>query len=78
MKLSKKITDHDHHKHTTTQEFNKVTSETFAARLVQANLTSKNDIAALVKKTDVDDKLKNLNKEVTSNKSKNILFENEF
>ena len=50
MKLSKKITDHDHHKHTTTQEFNKVTSETFAARLAQANLTSKNDIAALVKK----------------------------
>ena len=30
-----------------------------------------------VKKTDFDDKLKDLNKEVTSNKAKNILIENE-
>ena len=43
--------------------------ESFVARLVQANLGSKNDIAALVKKTDFDDKLKNLNKNPTSNKN---------
>ena len=42
----------------------------FVARVAQANLARKNDIAALVKKTDFDDKLKNLNKTVTSNKTK--------
>ena len=31
----------------------------FAARLAQANLTSKSDIANFIKKTDFDDKLKN-------------------
>ena len=66
--IEKKITDHDHDKYITTPEFNKLTAENFAARLAQANLASKNDIAALVKKTDFDDKLKNLNKKVTSNK----------
>ena len=30
----------------------------FAARLAQANLTSKSDIANFIKKTDFDDKLK--------------------
>ena len=60
--IEKKITDHDHAKYITTQEFNKLTSENFAARLAQANLSSKNDIAKFVKKTDVDDKLKNLNR----------------
>ena len=59
MKLKKKITGHDHDKHITTPEFNKVTAESFAARLAQANLASKNDIATLVKKADFDDKLKN-------------------
>ena len=42
----------------TTPEFNKLREDNFAARLAQANLVSKNDIAALVKKTDFDDKLK--------------------
>ena len=32
-------------------------------------MASKNDIAALVKKTDFDDKLKYLNENVTSNKN---------
>ena len=62
-KWKKKITDHDHgNKYLTTQKFNKLTSENFAARLAQANLASKNDIAIIVKKTDFDDKIKNLNK----------------
>ena len=39
---------------------------------MQANLASKSDIAALVRKTDFDDKLKNLNKKVTSNKTKHV------
>ena len=43
--------------------------------MAQANLASKNGIAALVKKTDFDDKLKHLNKKVTSNKTKHVLVE---
>ena len=44
--VEKKITDHDHiNKHITTQEFNKLTSKNFAARLQQGNLESKNDNA---------------------------------
>ena len=39
-------------------------------RLRQANLASKNDIANLKKKKDIDDKLKILNKNVTSIKTK--------
>ena len=68
----KKSTDHGHsNKYITTQECNKLTSENFAARLAQANLASKNDIATFVKKKiDFDDKLKKLNTKVTSNKTK--------
>ena len=40
----------------------KLTAENFAARLARANLPRKNYIAILVKKTDFDNKLKNLNK----------------
>ena len=47
------------------QEFNKLTSENITAKLKQANLASKNDIANIVKKIDFDEKLKI----VTSNKN---------
>ena len=50
IEIEENITDHDHNKYITTQEFNKLTSENFAARLAQANLASKNDIADFVKK----------------------------
>ena len=56
---------------------NLITSEKLAARLAQVNLASKNDIAAFVKKINFDDKIKNLNKKVTSNKLKHLLVENE-
>ena len=46
--------------------------EHFASRIGQVNLASKNDIAIFVKKTDFDDKLKDLNKKCTSNKTKHI------
>ena len=49
VKLKKKITIDHNHKYITTQEFNKLRSEHFIARLKQANLASKNDIANLVK-----------------------------
>ena len=62
MKLKVKLVL-DHNK-ITTQEFNKLTSENFTARLKEANLVSKNDIANFVQKTDFDEKLKT----VTSNR----------
>ena len=73
--IEKKIIDHDHDKCITTPEFNKLTSEKFAARLAWANLASKNDIIVLVKKRDFDEKLKDLNNKVTSNKAKHVLLE---
>ena len=57
---NKITTDHDHDKYINSQEFNQFASEHFTARLAQANLASKNDIANFVKKTDFDDKLKML------------------
>ena len=49
MKIEKRISDHDNDKYITTPEFNRLTAENFAARLAEANLTSKNDIANFVK-----------------------------
>ena len=70
--MEKKNTDYDHDKYITTQEVNKIMSKSFAARWAQANLASKNDNVALVKKTDFYDKLKNLNKKGTRNKAKHV------
>ena len=66
--IQEKITDHDHDRYITTLECNKLTAENFASRLAQANLATKNDIAALTKDTDFDNKLKKSNKNVTSSK----------
>ena len=55
---NKITTDHDHDKYITTQEFNRLTSENFTARLKQANLASKNDIVNFVKKTSLGEKQK--------------------
>ena len=52
--------------------------DNFAARLAKAKLTTTDDISDFVKKkqkkkkTDFDEKLKNINKKVTSNKMKNV------
>ena len=73
----KKITDHDHDKYITTPGFNKLTTEKFAVRLAKVNLETKSDISFFRKRRYFDDKLKNLNKKVTSNKTKNLLVENE-
>ena len=77
-KIENKLdTDHNHDKYINTQDFNKLTSESFNARLAKSDLASKRDIANFVKKTDFDDKLKNMNKNVTSNKTKHAIVENE-
>ena len=64
--LEKEFTDHKHDKHITTPEFNKLTAESFAVRLPQANL---------ITKTDFDTKLSSLIREITSNKTKHLLIE---
>ena len=43
--IENKILDHDHDKFITTQEFSKLTADSFAARLAQANLATNVDIA---------------------------------
>ena len=64
--IENKITaGHDHNKYNTTEEFIKLTSENFTARLKQTGLASVNDIGNFVKKTNFDNKLKN----VSSNKN---------
>ena len=55
-----KITDHNHDKYISTPEFNKLTSENFAARLKQANLASESEIANFLNKTDFHNKLKDV------------------
>ena len=56
MTKSKKKASHD--EYITTQEFNKLTADNFAARLRQLNLASENDIADFVKQANFDQKLK--------------------
>ena len=69
MRLKRKsLIDHDHDKYITTSEFNKLTTENFAARLEQAHL---------VAKTDFDAKSTSLNKKIKSNKTKHVFVENE-
>ena len=63
--MEQKITDHNHDKYITTLDFNKLTSENFAARLKQVNLASKIEIANFVKKIDFHNQVRN----VTSNKN---------
>ena len=55
--IEKKIADHNHDKYITTQEYNKLTTENFHARLAQANL---------ITKTDFDAKLQSLSKRIIS------------
>ena len=54
--IENQITDHNHDQYSTTPEFNKLTSETFAARLKQANWMTK---------TEFDSKLRSFNKQIT-------------
>ena len=67
----------NHSKYITTPKFSKLAVENFTARLKQANVATKADIADFLKRKDFVDKLKKINKRVTSNKSKHLLVENE-
>ena len=59
------MTVYNHDKYIAIQEFNQLTVDNFTARLKQANLARKSDIANFVKKKDFHNKLKN----ITSNKT---------
>ena len=63
--IENKLNNHNHDKYIDTPEFNKLAGDVFNARLAQANL---------VTKTDFDDKLSNLNRKITKNKSDIYLF----
>ena len=52
-----------------------MTEDNFAARLAQTKLATKDDIADFIKETDFDQKIKNINKEITSNKTKYVRVE---
>ena len=66
--IENKLTDYNHDKYITTPEFNTLAVDVFNARLAQANL---------IAKTDFDAKLSSLNKNVTKNKTRHLLVENE-
>ena len=66
--LEKKLTVHNHDKYTTAPKFNTLAASVFNARLAQANLITKKDF---------DAKLSSLNRNITSNKSKHLLVQNE-
>ena len=51
---------------------NPIAAENFAARLKQANIATKADFDDLVENTDFDNKLKDLNENLTSNKTKHV------
>ena len=66
--IEKKLTDHNHDKYITIPEFNKFTAGIFATRLAQANL---------ITKINFDTKLSSLNQKINSDKTKNLLVENQ-
>ena len=66
--IEKKTTHHNHDKYVTTQEFNKLTTENFNARFVQANLVPK--LLLIIICPVFDNKLSRLNRIIVSNKTK--------
>ena len=66
--IQNKLTDHNHDKHITTSEFNTLAADVFNARLAQANFLTKPDF---------DAKLLRINREITENKTENLLVKNE-
>ena len=66
--IKKKLTDHNHDKYITTPYFNALAADAFNEGLAHANLVTKRDF---------DPKLSSFNREITVNKTKNLLVENE-
>ena len=66
--IEKNLTDHIYDKYITSPEFNNLAARVFTARLTPANW---------ITKTDFDNKLKSLNQNSNSNRTKYLLVENE-
>ena len=66
--IGNKLNDHNHEKYIATPEFNTLVAYVFNARLAQANLITKSDF---------DAKVSNPNREITQNKTRHLLVENE-
>ena len=62
--IENKLNNHNQEKYIDNSEFNKLAADVFNARIAQANL---------MRKIDFDAKLSNLNKKITSNKTKRLL-----
>ena len=58
--MENKILDHNHDKHITCQECNKLTANNFLARLKQASPGSKNDFSKIINNFDLDKKIETL------------------
>ena len=69
MKFKKKVNNHNHDKYITTPEF-----ITMAADVFKTRLAAQTD---LIRKPDVDFRLKKISDRVTKNKTKHLLLENE-
>ena len=66
--IENKLTNHNLDKYIDNQEFNKLSTDVFNARLAQAKL---------ITKTEFDSKLSSRNRKITQNKTKYLLVENE-
>ena len=66
--IENKFNTHNHDKYIDTSEFNILAVDVFNVRIAQANV---------VTKTDFDAKLSGFNKNITQNKTKHLLVENE-
>ena len=62
--IENKLTNYNHDKYIDTQEFDKLATDVFNARLAQVNL---------ITKTDFDAKLSSLHRKITQNKIKHLL-----
>ena len=62
--IENKLTNHNHDKYIDTQEFDKLATDVFNARLAQVNL---------ITKADFDAKLSSLHRKITQNKIKHLL-----
>ena len=63
-------------KYFTSFDYNKFTNNILGAKIKGKKLVNESDIANFVKNTNSDDKLKNINVKVTSNRTKHVESEN--
>ena len=67
-----KLNNHNHDKYVATSEFNTLAADVFNVRLAQANLITKTDFDAKL-----IEKLLELNRKITANKTKHFLSDND-